>query len=75
MARASPGSPPRPGTRCGCSKRSRAPRHRPLAWAGEIGPDQVLTVLDNLAQVYGEDLYRASPPLRRLVARDRLFHR
>ena len=46
----------------------------PLAWADEIGPDQVLTVLDNLAQVYGEDRYRASPLLRRLVAGRRRFH-
>jgi 3-hydroxybutyryl-CoA dehydrogenase len=46
----------------------------PLAWADEIGPDQVLTVLDNLAQVYGEDRYRASPLLRRLVAGGRRFH-
>ena len=46
----------------------------PLAWADEIGPDQVLTVLDNLAQGYGEDRYRASPLLRRLVAGGRRFH-
>jgi 3-hydroxybutyryl-CoA dehydrogenase len=46
----------------------------PLAWADEIGPDQALTVLDNLAQVYGEDRYRASPLLRRLVAGGRRFH-
>ena len=44
-----------------------APRG-PRAWADEIGPDQVLTVLDTLAQGYGEDRYRASPLLRRLVA-------
>ncbi len=46
----------------------------PLAWADQIGPDRVLAVLDNLAQVYGEDRYRASPLLRRLVAGGRRFH-
>ena len=46
----------------------------PLAWADQIGPDHVLAVLDNLAQVYGEDRYRASPLLRRLVAGGRRFH-
>lgn len=46
----------------------------PLAWADAIGPGEVLTVLDNLATVYGEDRYRASPLLRRRVAAGRQFH-
>ena len=46
----------------------------PLAWADQIGLGQVLTVLDHLAQVYGEDRYRASPLLRRLVAGGGRFH-
>jgi len=46
----------------------------PLAWADDIGPLNVLTVLDHLARVYGEDRYRASPLLRRLVAGGRRFH-
>ncbi len=39
----------------------------PLAWAGRIGIGRVVTVLDNLARVTGEDRYRASPGLRRRV--------
>jgi 3-hydroxybutyryl-CoA dehydrogenase len=46
----------------------------PLAWADDIGLDTVLAVLDHLARVYGEDRYRASPLLRRLVAGGRRFH-
>jgi 3-hydroxybutyryl-CoA dehydrogenase len=46
----------------------------PLAWADAIGLDDVLEVLDNLAQTYGEDRYRASPLLIRLVAGGRNFH-
>lgn len=40
----------------------------PLAWANAIGLPVVLTVLDNLAAIYGEDRYRTSPLLRRKVA-------
>jgi 3-hydroxybutyryl-CoA dehydrogenase len=46
----------------------------PLAWADDVGLREVLTVLDNLAAVYGEDRYRASPLLRRRVAAGRRFH-
>jgi 3-hydroxybutyryl-CoA dehydrogenase len=46
----------------------------PLEWADSIGLPRVLTVLDNLARVYGEERYRASPLLRRLVAGGRRFH-
>jgi 3-hydroxybutyryl-CoA dehydrogenase len=46
----------------------------PLAWADAIGLDQVLEVLDNLGQTYGEDRYRPSPLLIRRVAGGRNFH-
>lgn len=37
----------------------------PLAWARSLGLRRCLGVLDNLAAVYGEERYRASPLLRR----------
>jgi 3-hydroxybutyryl-CoA dehydrogenase len=37
----------------------------PLAWAGEIGYDRVLTVLANLQNEYGEERFRPAPLLRR----------
>lgn len=40
----------------------------PLAWADAVGLRHVVAVLHNLAQVYGEDRYRASPLLRRKLA-------
>jgi 3-hydroxybutyryl-CoA dehydrogenase len=43
----------------------------PFAWGREIGLPTVKTVLDNLHLHYGEDRYRASPRLNRLVARER----
>ncbi|MBI2241657.1 MAG: 3-hydroxyacyl-CoA dehydrogenase PaaC [Magnetospirillum gryphiswaldense] len=46
----------------------------PLAWAERIGLARVLTVLDNLARTYGEDRYRASAHLRRLVFAKGRFH-
>ena len=36
----------------------------------QIGLGLVKTVLDNLKRHYGEDRYRASPRLNRLVARE-----
>jgi 3-hydroxybutyryl-CoA dehydrogenase len=38
-----------------------------LAWADEIGLDQVLSVLDALVEELREERYRAAPALRRLV--------
>lgn len=38
-----------------------------LQWADEIGLDNLLSRLDNLYMEYGEDRYRPSPLLRRLV--------
>ncbi|MBR9972557.1 3-hydroxyacyl-CoA dehydrogenase PaaH [Magnetospirillum sulfuroxidans] len=46
----------------------------PLAWAERIGLCRILTVLDNLARTYGEDRYRASAHLRRLVFAKGRFH-
>lgn len=46
----------------------------PLAWAERIGLGRVLDVLDNLARTYGEDRYRASAHLRRLVFAKGRFH-
>ncbi|NHZ63123.1 3-hydroxyacyl-CoA dehydrogenase PaaH [Massilia genomosp. 1] len=40
----------------------------PLAWAGTVGIDHIVTVLANLAAAYGEDRYRVSPLLRRKLA-------
>jgi 3-hydroxybutyryl-CoA dehydrogenase len=44
----------------------------PLAWADEIGLDQVLAVLDGLWDEYREERYRSAPELRRLVRAGRL---
>ena len=40
----------------------------PLAWGQSWGPATILAVLDALHAWYGEDRYRASPLLRRIVA-------
>lgn len=39
----------------------------PLAWADEIGVDEILAVLQSLHDAYGEDRYRPSFYLKRLV--------
>jgi len=44
-----------------------------LAWADELGPDVVLARLEDLQAEYGEDRYRPSPLLRRLVRAGRRF--
>lgn len=46
----------------------------PLTWADLIGVDNVLEVLENLAQNYGEDRYRCSPMILRLAAAQKNFH-
>jgi 3-hydroxybutyryl-CoA dehydrogenase len=43
-----------------------------LAWADEIGVDQVLAVLDGLFDEYREERYRAAPALRRMAWSGRL---
>ena len=45
-----------------------------LAWADEIGLDQILERLDQLDREYGEERYRASPLLRRMVRENRRFY-
>lgn len=45
-----------------------------LRWADNIGLDRVLERLDQLHAEYGEDRYRASPLLRRMVAEGRTFY-
>jgi len=42
-----------------------------LAWAADLGPDQVLARLIALQDEYGEDRYRPSPLLKRLVREGR----
>jgi 3-hydroxybutyryl-CoA dehydrogenase len=44
-----------------------------LAWANEIGLDRVLAWLERLQNDYGEDRYRPSPLLRRMVRDDQRF--
>lgn len=44
-----------------------------LKWADEMGLENVLTKLENLFHEYGEDRYRPSPLLRRMVQRDERF--
>lgn len=44
-----------------------------LAWANELGLARVLGWLERLQAEYGEDRYRPSPLLRRMVADDRRF--
>jgi 3-hydroxybutyryl-CoA dehydrogenase len=46
----------------------------PLEWADRLSLALVLKVLENLRGSYGEDRYRASPLLRRLVAGGRSFY-
>lgn len=46
----------------------------PLAWADAIGLPAIRTVLTNLGTSYGEDRYRLSPLLQRLVFSKKQFH-
>ena len=39
----------------------------PLAWANELGPANILGILEHLQRFTGEDRYRPCPLLRRLV--------
>jgi 3-hydroxybutyryl-CoA dehydrogenase len=44
-----------------------------LAWGNELGLRRILTTLDRLRDEYGEERYRASPLLRRMVREGRRF--
>jgi 3-hydroxybutyryl-CoA dehydrogenase len=44
-----------------------------LAWGNELDLDRILAVVDGLRDEYGEDRYRASPLLRRMVREGRRF--
>ena len=45
-----------------------------LAWADEIGVDNVLKQLEDLQSEYGEDRYRPSPLLKRMVKENKTFY-
>jgi 3-hydroxybutyryl-CoA dehydrogenase len=45
-----------------------------LAWADEIGLDQVLLRLEDLQITYGEDRYRPNPLLRKMVKENQTFY-
>ena len=45
-----------------------------LSWADEIGISNVLNELEKLQQEYGEDRYRPSPLLKRMVAENKTFY-
>jgi 3-hydroxybutyryl-CoA dehydrogenase len=46
----------------------------PLAWADVLGAARIVTVLDNLQRLYGDDRYRATPLMRRHGWTGRPFH-
>lgn len=45
-----------------------------LSWADELGIDNCLTKLQGLQDLYGEDRYRPSPILKRMVKEQELFY-
>mgnify|MGYP001193468341 CR=1 FL=1 len=45
-----------------------------LKWADEIGIPKVLSELESLHEEYGEDRYRPSPLLKKMVAKDQTFY-
>ena len=45
-----------------------------LAWADEIGIENVLNQLEKLQNEYGEDRYRPSPLLKRMVRENKTFY-
>ncbi|MCB0482560.1 MAG: NAD(P)-binding domain-containing protein [Flavobacteriales bacterium] len=44
-----------------------------LQWANDMGLDHVLNILEDLHEEYREDRYRASPILRKMSSKGRLF--
>ena len=45
-----------------------------LAWADEIGIKNVLKQLEDLQQEYGEERYRPSPLLKRMLRESKTFY-
>ena len=45
-----------------------------LKWADELGIEKCVNSLDELYKEYGEDRYRCSPILRRMVHSGELFY-
>ena len=45
-----------------------------LTWADEIGIENILNQLENLQTEYGEDRYRPSPLLKRMVRENKTFY-
>ena len=45
-----------------------------LSWADEIGIENILTQLQDLQAEYGEDRYRPSPILKKMVKENRKFY-
>jgi 3-hydroxybutyryl-CoA dehydrogenase len=45
-----------------------------LAWADEVGLENVLNQLEDLQTEYGEDRYRPSPLLKRMIRENRTFY-
>lgn len=45
-----------------------------LAWADEIGINNVLNELQKLQEEYGEDRYRPSPLLKKMVKENKSFY-
>jgi 3-hydroxybutyryl-CoA dehydrogenase len=45
-----------------------------LAWADDVGLDEILGTLDRLYHVYGEDRYRASRLMRQMVKEEKKFY-
>ena len=45
-----------------------------LAWADEVGLENVLNQLEDLQTEYGEDRYRPSPLLKRMVRKNKTFY-
>ncbi len=45
-----------------------------LVWADEIGIKNVLTQLEELQAEYGEERYRPSPILRRMIKENKTFY-
>ena len=46
----------------------------PFQWAAQIGYTQILTTLENLYRIYGEERYRPSLYLRKKVALQSIHH-